>query len=272
MPELKKVLRLPRLPQFVWKGAWTAPMCALLCVAGACSKAPPPAESPRSTSVAPDAAVAPEAAPSKVVFRDAQGHVLTEADLQGADGRVRWELVGAEHIPVEAQKLHLEGQEQGARREYAKAVVSFYEASKLAPQWPYPVYDAAFTYLLAGNSTKAEELYARTLELSPRGFFTAMTAVDTLRRERAGTLPKGTYLQFLSLESEKYASKRAALLQEMTMRTPTFAPVWEKLSGELKEESEQLDALEKGLKANPDPSSTLATVAAAKSALAFCLR
>ena len=54
----------------------------------------------------------------------------------------------------------------------------------LAPDWPYPVYDAAFTYLLQGDSLKAEERYAEVDRMAPRGFFTAKTSLDCLRRDR----------------------------------------------------------------------------------------
>jgi hypothetical protein len=46
----------------------------------------------------------------------------------------------------------------------------------------------------------AKTYYEKTLELSPRGFFTAITAVDTLRREQTAELPTGTYLAYVSLE------------------------------------------------------------------------
>jgi hypothetical protein len=47
---------------------------------------------------------------SRVVFRDAKGRELAEADLADATGRFKWEVVGGENVPEKAQELHREGQ------------------------------------------------------------------------------------------------------------------------------------------------------------------
>jgi hypothetical protein len=94
---------------------------------------------------------------SQLVFRDRAGRELTRKDLDGISGTVRWEVIVAGAIPEEASRLHTEGRAAGDRGDYASALELLGEAHRLAPDWPYPVYDMAFTYLLQGNSTKAEE-------------------------------------------------------------------------------------------------------------------
>ena len=105
-------------------------------------------------------------------------------------GKVRWEVIGSDSIPAEASRLHGQAREAGGRGDYKRALSLLEQAHRLAPEWPYPVYDAAFTYLLQGDSTKAEEHYAEVDRLAPRGFFTAKTSLDCLRREHAGVVPR----------------------------------------------------------------------------------
>src|SRR5689334_19402334 len=95
-----------------------------------------------------------------IVFRDAAGRELTRDDLHGLSSTGRWELIGAESVPAEASRLHIQAREAGGRGDYPQALNLLEEAHRLAPDWPYPVYDTAFTYLLQGDSAKAEKQYA----------------------------------------------------------------------------------------------------------------
>ena len=63
--------------------------------------------------------------------------------------------------------------------------------------WPFPLYDIAYTYLLMQDFPNAELHYRKVLGLAPRGFFTAITALDTLAREQAGEFPEGIYLAYM---------------------------------------------------------------------------
>jgi tetratricopeptide (TPR) repeat protein len=172
--------------------------------------------------------------------------------LKNATGNIRWEIIGAENVPAEAERLHQSGRMAGSRGEHGKALADFEEAARLAPQWPYPKYDAAFTYLLMGDSAKAEEFYVATAKLAPRGFFTALTAVDALRREREGEYPRGMYLAYVMLEWESDPNKKLKTLREMVKRVPSFAPAWKDLAGLLEDDQSTLEAIEKGLAAHPD--------------------
>ena len=94
--------------------------------------------------------------------------------------------------------------------------------------------------------------YGKALELSPRGFFAAITALHTLTREQNGDLPVGTYLAYVSLEWMKDAAKREHAVREMVERIPQFAPAWKEFASLCDDEGERLAAIENGLAANPD--------------------
>ena len=73
----------------------------------------------------------------------------------------------------------------------------------------------AYTFLLMKDADNARKYYRKTVELAPRGFFTAITALDTLEREQKGDLQAGTYLEYLSLEWLDDPGKKAELVRNM---------------------------------------------------------
>jgi tetratricopeptide (TPR) repeat protein len=190
---------------------------------------------------------------ARLVFRDAAGRELTTGDLQGVSGNVRWEVIGADSVPAKASRLHAEAREAGARGDFPYALNLLEEAHRLAPDWPYPVYDTAFTYLLQGDSAKAAELYAEVDRMAPRGFFTAKTSLDCLRRERAGALFPGFCNAFASLEWMDDKVKKKALLEGIVEKYPAFPPAWKELSSLLEDEDARLQAITRGLEHDPDP-------------------
>jgi tetratricopeptide (TPR) repeat protein len=190
---------------------------------------------------------------ARLLFRDAAGRELTTEDLQGVSGKVRWEVVGADSIPAEASRLHRQAREAGSQGDYPRALSLLEKAHRLAPEWPYPVYDAAFTYLVQGDSTKAEEYYAQVDRLAPRGFFTAKTSLDCLRRERAGVLPPGFCNAFASLEWMDDQPKKKALLEGIVEKFPAFPAAWKELSSLLEDDDARLEAITRGLEHDPDP-------------------
>ena len=187
-----------------------------------------------------------------IIFRDEQGRTLTTEDLRRATGTVNWEIVGENDVPKEAQMLHQRARQAGQRGDHKKALALLQQASKLAPLWPYPVYDTAYEYLLMQDFEGARVNYQKTLELSPRGFFTAITAVDTLTREQKGELPPGTYLAYVSLEWMNDPVKKAAAVHRMVELVPGFAPAWKEYALLVKDHNERLTIIEKGLAAHPD--------------------
>jgi len=187
-----------------------------------------------------------------IVFRSADGRTLTLDELQGVSGTFRYEIVGAADVPAEAKALHQRAREAGGRGEHQVAITLLTKASELAPRWPYPVYDRAFTHLLMKDFQAARTYYEKTVALAPRGFFTAITALDTLTREQKGEFPPGTYLAYLSLEWEDDAAKKAGMVRQLVTRLPRFAPGWSDLAAFADQDSERLAIIEKGLAAEPD--------------------
>lgn len=155
-------------------------------------------------------------------------------------------------IPAEANALHQKARQLGSSGDYVAAINTLDEAQALAPNWPYPTYDKAFTYLLMNDFANARDNYQKTVDLSPRGFFTAITALDTLQREKSGELPEGTYAAYMALEWMSDPEQKARIVSQMVDNFPTFAPAWKDFALQCDDDAEKLAAIEKGLAANPD--------------------
>jgi tetratricopeptide (TPR) repeat protein len=183
----------------------------------------------------------------RLIFRDAAGRELTTSDLRGATGKVRWEVIGAGRVPEEAHRLHQQARTAGSVGDYALALTLLDRAQALAPSWPYPIYDAAYTHLIQGDPTGAFVRYEKVDELAPRGFFTSKTTLDMLCRERAGELFPGFSHAFITLEWMNDAAQKAVLLTNITQRYPDFSPAWKELALLLRDPDERLAALENGL-------------------------
>jgi tetratricopeptide (TPR) repeat protein len=188
----------------------------------------------------------------RLVFRDAAGRELSTADLAGFTGRVHWEVVGAEDVPPEAAHLHRQARQAGEYREYERAIRLLDQAHRLAPDWPYPLYDTAFTYLLQGDVVRAEQYYAQVDRLAPRGFFTCKTSLYGVRREIAGELPAGFCAAYATLEWVGDPAEKRAILEGIVGRFPAFAPAWKELSNLLDDPQACLEAITRGLAAAPD--------------------
>ena len=187
-----------------------------------------------------------------VVFKDRAGRVLRKSDLQNASGAIDWEIRSTRQVPAKAMDLHRLGRDAGQRGQYSLALQHFADASKLAPDWPYPRYDAAFTHLLQRQYSKALSLYQQVDQMAPRGFFTVKTAVQYLKLEQEGKVPQGTYLKFLSLEWTNRSSEREVIARELTEEAPSFAPGWKARAALETDPQKRLNYLERGLAAHPD--------------------
>jgi tetratricopeptide (TPR) repeat protein len=186
------------------------------------------------------------------VFRDSSGRELTTSDLVGFTGRVQWEVIGAEAVPSDAALLHRRARQAGEGGDYEEALRLLDQARGLAPGWPYPVYDAAYTYLLQGDAVRAEQRYAEVDRLAPRGFFTCKTSLDGLRRELAGELPPGFCRAYATLEWVRDAAEKRALLEGIVRGFPGFAPAWKELANLLEDPGACMEAITRGLAAEPD--------------------
>lgn len=193
-----------------------------------------------------------EAPASKVVFRSADGSTLTLDELESATGSIKYELVADGDVPDEARALHERGRQAGGRGDYKESVALLTQAAKLAPGWPYPIYDRAFTYLLMKDFDAARTDYLATVALAPRGYFTAITSADLLVREKKGELPAGTCLAYSVLEWVDDPADKAKQLRQLVARVPRLAPAWKDLASLTEDDTEKLKLIEKGLAAQPD--------------------
>jgi len=194
-----------------------------------------------------------KSAEARLIFKDAAGRELTTDDLKDVSGSVRWEVVGAERVPEEASLLHQQGRAAGGNGDYDTAHKLFDRAHELAPEWPYPVYDKAFTYLLQGDAVKAEQSYAEVDRMVPRGFFTVKRSLDCLRRERAGNLPPGFCQAFATLEWMQDREQKKAILEAIVEKTPALPAAWKDLSTLLDDDEAKERAIARGLEHEPDP-------------------
>lgn len=176
---------------------------------------------------------------------------------RGADGaerkRARFEIQGGPTVPTEADALHQLGRDQGAAGRYTEALQTFTRASALAPYWPYPIYDRAFTHLFREDWDAALADYLHTVALAPRGFFIALTAVDTLQREATAEFPRGLFLAYANLEEITDPAGRRRIVEPLVRRHPGFAPGWLEWGKLCDDRAEQLDAFKRGMAARPDP-------------------
>jgi tetratricopeptide (TPR) repeat protein len=188
----------------------------------------------------------------RVVFHSSNGRQLTESDIATATEKFDWAAIGSENISERARELHTAGRAEGQKGNYVRALELFKQASEEAPAWPYPVYDAAFTYLLQGDAANADRCYEQVDKMAPRGFFTAKTAVDCLRRERSGDVIPGTYKAFVALEWMDNDRKKQAVLEQIVKTCPKFPAAWKELAVLRPDDPAKLGAIAHGLSQNPD--------------------
>lgn len=191
-----------------------------------------------------------------IVFKDEKGNIISKSDLKNTTGQVNWELMGEKTIPQKAMKLHEEARRLGSQGQYQESIQKLLKAHKIAPNWAYPVYDLAYTYLLQKDFENALQYYALTNEIEPKGFFTAKTAYWSLQKEKEGLFPQGLYLAFMSLEWTDSDAEKIQMAQGIVEQFPAYAPAWQLLGSKLDNAEERLAAIEKGLAIEADQETT----------------
>jgi len=154
-------------------------------------------------------------------------------------------------ISEHAEALHKKGQELVRNGQYTQAISVLEDAAKIAPQWAYPPYDIAFSYLLQQQFDQALAYYKQTDDLEPDGFYTTKTAIWGLEKEISGVYPPGLYLAYAQVEWIREKDRKLAILKDISQKFPTYAPAWKGLGSELEHPDERLKAIESGL-ACPD--------------------
>jgi len=156
---------------------------------------------------------------------------------------------------TQAVKLHQQGRMSGEVGNFQEALAYFQQARELAPQWPFPLYDTAYTYLLMGDAAKALAAYEQVDKLQPQGFAETKRMVECLRREKAGRIPKGTYRKFIDVMRSRSPEELEQKLKALTKAAPGFYPAWRELIPFGKDLDEQDKLMAKALSLEPDPQS-----------------
>lgn len=185
------------------------------------------------------------------LFR-ADGSPLSWDALQSYNGNLRWEVVNEKAETARGRELLEKGRKAGAAGDYATAIELFDEAHDNAPGWEYPVYEAAYTYLLMGNDEKSQEYYRRVNKLAPNGFFNTQQAIVCLQRELDGDVERGTYRRLVLLDRANPSTARL-VARGIVAKTPDYAAAWERVAFFTEDPKKAQEAVDKGLAANPDP-------------------
>lgn len=189
---------------------------------------------------------------SDIIFEDKQGNYIMRDDLSQISKSVDFSLIAKETIPLKARELHQQARQEGQYGNYKRAIELLKQTHLMIPQWPHPLYDMAFTYLLQKEYTKALRYYHQTNCLEPRGFFACKVAIYALEGELKGVFPPGLYLAYLRIDWTNNVREKLEIVTSISQQCPTFAPAWKELAQLLDDKNERIKAIENGLKHNPD--------------------
>lgn len=184
-----------------------------------------------------------------ILYTLSNGHKLRRRELVDTKPEASRNMGDVPDAAVEAFNA---GVECGRANNIEGALERFEAASALAPDWPYPIFQRAFTLLLKGETEAAYKAYQRVDELEPRGFLSSKVALAALEKELSGDYPQGFYLYFLSHEWQKDDDEKRNILDEVLTVAPDFAAAYQKLSGLAAGPAERLELIESGLGCEPD--------------------
>ncbi|WP_299213112.1 tetratricopeptide repeat protein [uncultured Aquimarina sp.] len=188
---------------------------------------------------------------TKIEFTDSLGNKISKDELAKSTGSFNYEVFGIGNVPKSAKLLHNQARQHGQKGDYKKAIETLNLACKEAPDWVYPVYDLAYTYLLKDDYDNALKYYRLTDSLAPKGFYTSKTALHTLEKEKKGDLKQGLYKMYISLEWINDPKEKLEMTELLVSKFPTFAPGWKEYSSLLEGEKRR-NAIEKGLELESD--------------------
>ena len=189
---------------------------------------------------------------NQLIFKDDNGNQISMSDLEGVTGNYNWEIKDDINIPEEANKLHQEARQHGGKGEYDLGIEKLQKANKIAPNWAYPIYDLAYTYLLKQDFPNALKYYEMTDKMKPRGFFTTKTAHWSLKKEKEGEFQEGLYLAYMQIEWMNTDEEKLQIAKAIVDKIPKYAPAWKIIAQKANDNEERLIAAEKGLNSNPD--------------------
>ncbi|WP_225408703.1 tetratricopeptide repeat protein [Stigmatella hybrida] len=161
-------------------------------------------------------------------------------------------LPTAPPIPPEAMALHMQGRARGQEGQFPEALQLFQQAQAAAPDWLIPLYDTGYTYVLLGDTAQALATFEQLDARAPRGFSESKKFLDSLRREKAGTVPPGTLRDFLALRQLRDPKQAHQKLVALTQRAPQFVPAWQELAMAEENIAKARTLVEKTLALKPD--------------------
>lgn len=135
-----------------------------------------------------------------LIFKDKKGNIISEAEFVKGDDNYDFEFCGSfEHNP-EADKLHQMGRMNGQTGNFDEAIKCFKQAHEIQPEWPYPIYDMAFSYCYKGEFDTALKLFKQVDRLVPKGYFDSKEAIYSLEGEKTGIFPTGIFMYYMQLK------------------------------------------------------------------------
>ena len=155
-------------------------------------------------------------------------------------------------IPERAMQAHMQGRSHGREGRFKEALEHFQQAREAAPSWPMPVADIGFTYLLMGDDAQALKAYEELNALAPQGYANSKQVLDSLRREKDGRVPAGTYRKFMEIQQLRDVEEMRKRLQALTRTAPGFIPAWRELAEFAKDPKEAERHIAKVLALDPD--------------------
>ncbi|BDD04594.1 hypothetical protein [Aureibacter tunicatorum] len=151
------------------------------------------------------------------------------------------------NINLKAKELFAQGKSLASDKLFEEAIFSYEDAAKLAPEWPEPLYEIAFIYLIQTKFDRALEFYHKVDALRPGGYFTTKVAIWGLEMEVQKKYPEGLYVAFAQVDWTKNKTRRLEILEEIVEKFPDYAPAWRKLSDELELPEDRMIAINRGL-------------------------
>ena len=150
-------------------------------------------------------------------------------------------------IPQKAKEYFEKARQLAQNGQDQAAIESYEAAAQLAPDWPDPLFEMAFQYLLLQAFEKALHYYLKVDALKKDGFYNTKTAIWGLEKEQSGVFPSGLYLAYAQTEWLKDTARNLEILEEIVDRFPDYAPAWKALSDQLEQPEGRMEVIKYGL-------------------------
>eukprot|EP01084_Bolivina_argentea_P300771 518712_1 len=135
-------------------------------------------------------------------------------------------------IPPTAKTIYQEAIQKRSNGKYKEARDELLFAHNIVPQWEYPLYELAYTYLLQKDYKNALIYYKKTNSLFPsgHGFLNTQTAIWSLRNEKKNNkFKKGLYYDYVMIETLD-KSEQLHAYQQIINTYPYYAPAYNKIA------------------------------------------